>query len=146
MCFCFSGPPTYTPKDEVLNHPTEFIASINWIKDQQLTKEQFVYNKHRISYIRTYFIRSSFFVLLICGFYLLPDTIYKIFKLIGFNSKTISKDFIFYDLILSKVIIFTIIIFSKISIKFQNCCNTCLCLAILLFFMIYIIKEIITVT
>lgn len=123
FCCCFNPLPIYIfNRGEALKKSFSY-STINWVLEGNLTKEQFLYTKHKVSYLRLWLNRIAVFILVFFVFYLFPELIFFFFSIfsnlccnstIYYNDKT-SHLFLVSDLILTLVLVLSIIIYTKLS-------------------------------
>jgi hypothetical protein len=139
FCLCLSGPPLYKPTADNL----DYISTINWIKEDQISMKDFLYEKHSIPTYKLYIMRLVTFILLLTLFNFFPTILYLIYSItLRYSVEQIDADFLTHGVFLSLCLVITVVIFTKISYRAIHCFNMSFCLGLLLLTIFLILKQI----
>lgn len=141
FCFCLSGPSTYSYKDEIAYDPGSHVSSVNWIKEDTLTFDDFVKDKHHLSDSWMWLTRLFVFLLVIISFLLFEKLLLINGKLLNYNSEHIKKRKLKASIIISLFWIIGVILFSKVSFKMKHIFNMIVCTVLIFLAIIYAVRE-----
>jgi len=143
FCFCFSGPATYIHKDEVASDPCTHISSINWLFEKEMTKSEMINEKHQIKKFSHFMTRLIIFNILLVFLFILPEPLIFIIKFFGTTPEYIHKHSLVYSIIIAKLTVPLVYLFTKISFKAKHLTNMFLLTLSIFLLITYVIKEII---
>jgi hypothetical protein len=145
FCFCFSGPATYTNKDEVANDPGTHISSINWLMEKEMTKSEMINEKHQIKKFNVFMTRLIVFNILIVFLFVLPEPLLFLMKMFGINPDYVNKNALVFSIIIAKISVPLVYLFTKIPFKTKHLINMFLLTLGIFFLITFVIKEIIII-
>lgn len=152
FCCCFNPFPVYLFKNnQTLNSFNNY--NINWVYEGHFTKDQFLFKKHKISYLRLWMNRIIVTLLIFFILFFFPSLtlfIYSIIYLLrNFKFPTkkleITKWVILGDFIISIILVIGIIIYTKLSFKPRYICFIfviCLVTVLLVLFVVFFFFDI----
>ena len=118
------------------------IENINWIDETIMSKKDLIYKKHGLSNVWLFGNRILFATFIFLFLYILPNIAYIIWKVYQFPDHFIIEYYILACIFLALVLTIKIIIFTKISFKFQCGVNIFVIISFLFLFLLYVIWEI----
>jgi len=144
LCFCLSGPPTYTYSEENVNsshviNPT----SINWLYEEQLTLEEVVLSKHFMGHVRMFINRFLFFMLFFITLLVFWEVLFVLANLFLIPKEDQRNLFTLVAFTFAALIQSSILFYSHFAITLKNFFNMCLCCGVVIFAMMILTKEII---
>lgn len=142
FCFCLSPPPVYFLKDNA--HKNEsIVANINWVKDQKISKEDFIKEKHGVSNIKIMSVRVLCGLVLFLLFYIFPFSLYILYTFISKSKKSVDDKFLLWNAIMSTLLVLLVIFYVKTNFLVKGIMNACFICTLVLFLILFIVNKII---
>lgn len=138
FCCCFNDPPFYKYKNE----KDDFFecAKINWVLDKICSKEEFLMEKHNITWQKRYSYRLFIMTVLFIIFIVFPQTLYIIYYQIYISKTFVKNAFYLMDLLMSFCLVLIMIFYVKLNRAFKGLIDLLLMITLLIVFIIYSIK------
>jgi hypothetical protein len=144
-CFCLSGPPSYN-YSQVDYGEGMTSASINWLREEIVSKDKIIEEKHGIQFSVILFVRFVFLNLIFIALIVFWEIIYYLGKeVFGLEERIIKGNLVLLSLGLSLLIMLSIVIYTNISVKIKNYFNMTICCGLVLASIFILTKEIIKI-
>ena len=128
-----------------MNKDDYSVGKINWMEEENNTKESFVYKKHGINYFILNLIRCIFIGFLTFLFYFLPNPM-LMFSRMFHIIELIEHQYLLRAFLFAKAFSFATILYANFSIKYKHFFSVFVLTTFILFVIIFVGWEIIYLT